>query len=116
MAAVTRDEVRELLIRWRDGGMTPDAVDDWATARFGVPEFEPEDEIVNTVLAHLDLLDVNLMTVDDIPTLLLVLDVPAERSAEAHELLRLHMESIDLPSRMARFRDDPYYAPFCQPE
>ena len=94
--------------------MTTGEVHAWAEARYAVQSFETEDEIVNEVLAALDLLDINLTTTDDIPTFLRVLEFSVANKEQAFEMLAEYAESIDLESRKARCSMDPFYARFAR--
>ena len=47
--------------------MSHQQVYDWATERFGLEQNDSGDPVVNEILVHLDIMDVNLITPDDIP-------------------------------------------------
>jgi hypothetical protein len=52
-----------------------------------------------------------LVTPDDVPIFLAMLDADSE--TEATELLRRHGDALDLDERITKWRADPFYAPFC---
>ena len=110
---VTRDELRVALLAWQAGELTAAQLRDWAENLYAVDDVDVEDEIANEVLANLDILDINLTTVDDVPVFLKMLSLPVDRVDEAAELLQEHGESIDIAERMRRYRDDPFYGRFC---
>ena len=111
---VTREQLRQTLVAWQVGELTPAEVHDWAQTRYSVVDVEPEnDDIAREILGHLDILDINLTTADDVPVFLKMLDLPLDRSGEAMELLRQHAESTDISARIVRYRDDPFYGRFC---
>lgn len=114
MRRVTRDDLRAILRAWADGAMSPAEVHEWAENRYAVPDVEVEDELVNEVLGALDILDINLTTVEDVPVFLSMLALPLDRYEEALELLRRHGDSVDIAARIQRYRDDPFYGRFCK--
>ena len=113
---VTRAELRSMLQAWQEGRVTPGEVHSWAEDRYAAHAFEPEDEIANEILACLDMLDINLTTVEDVPVLLEALDVSAGNLTAAQTLLSLHAETIDVKKRRRSLAGDPLYAPFCSEE
>ncbi len=76
-------------------------------------DWDFEDEVSKEVLAHLDVLDMNLTTTEDIPAFLAMLD--SEGEAEALRILDEHSKTFNLEERIARWKDDPFYEPFCRP-
>lgn len=116
MATVTRAEMRQVLERWRSGQLHAGEVNAWAGARFPAdvpPGWEYEDEVVGEVLAHLDLMDMNLTTSDDVPAFLEALSVRHDDLAGARALIAAHRSGIDFRARQARYAADPFYGPFC---
>jgi hypothetical protein len=63
---------------------------------------------VNEVLANLDMLNINLVTPEDIPTLLAAL-----RADNFEALLSDHFATVDLASRRSQLAAIPLYARFC---
>jgi hypothetical protein len=51
-------------------------VHEWAEARFATDARECEDDVANEVLGALDVLDMNLLTREDVPVLQAMLDLP----------------------------------------
>ena len=111
MALVSRDDLRNVLAQWQHGDLSHSQVYDWSTEHFGLEQMDGGDSVVNEILAHLDIMDVNLTTPDDVPVFLAMLDADSE--AEATELLRRHGDTLDLDERIAKWRADPFYTPFC---
>ena len=69
------------------------------------------DEITKELLSRLDILHVNLLTVEDIPVLLEVLDLPVEKSDDALRILESYDKSVDWKARKERYQSHPIYGP-----
>jgi hypothetical protein len=110
---VTRGDLRGLLEDWQSGKRTAAEVHDWAEARYAVNAWDPEDEVTNEVLAALDMLDMNLLTTDDVPILQAMLQLPPDQAERAAELLDAHFQEINLDDRKNSLAGDPTYARFC---
>ncbi|SRR6266508_6375840 len=113
MPGVTREDLRVLLTRWQGGEISHQQVYDWANERYGLDEWDAEDEVTKEVLAHLDILDMNLITTEDVPTFLAMLE--SEDEGTALRILEAHSKSFNLEERIAKWKDDPFYGPFCRP-
>jgi hypothetical protein len=109
---ISRQEVRALLERWQRGEITAFQVHTWAEDRHVVSAFEPEDDVVNQVMGHLDMLDISLITAEDVPALLRALDDLGDTDRVIQDLER-YFEGIDFVRRSAECSGDPLYAPFC---
>ena len=114
MPAVSRNDLLEVLESWRLHRTIAKDVQAWAEARYGLDDWEPEDAVVNEILARLDALDMNLITPDDVPAFLEALSVPANRSQEAIDGIDRHFETVNIESRQMELHGDPLYAPFCE--
>jgi len=112
-AIITRDELRTLLEDWRSGRRTSGEVHDWAEARHAVDAWECEDDVTNEVLAALDVLDMNLLTRDDVPVLQAMLRLLPGEAARAAELLDTHFHEVNLDDRKKTLASEATYAPFC---
>ena len=110
VALVRREELRSVLARWQHGELSHSQVYDWSNEHFGLEQMDGGDSVVNEILAHLDIMDVNLTTPDDVPIFLAMLDADSE--ADATELLRRHGDALDLDVRITKWRTDPFYAPW----
>jgi hypothetical protein len=111
---VTRDELADLLERWERGELTAQQVWDWSSARYWPGETEIDDwendlSATNEILAQLDSMDINLVVVDDVPIHRRFLTAPKERTAQAHEIWRSELNSIDYQHRMKTLRDNPIF-------
>jgi len=111
VALVTRDEMHTVLSGWADRELSHQAVYDWATERFDLEQMDRGDPVINEILAHLDIMDVNVTTPDDVPVFLAMLDAASPELAT--ELLRRAGDGIDLDERFAKWGSDPFYAPYC---
>jgi len=111
---ITRQEIRELLQRWQTGDIGHKFVYDWANERYSSSRWDTEDEIVDQVLTELYALDMNLITAEDIPHLLNLLNIPQGQIGTAMALNRDYSRSIDLKSRRLMLANDSLYGPHCK--
>jgi hypothetical protein len=109
MAVVTADMVESKLRKWQAGEATAAEIHDWAETTYAVSGSEPESDAVNEVLAQLDMLNMNLVTPDDIPALL-----EALRSEDFDTVLEEHFAATDFNLRKSQLSKVPLYAPFCR--
>jgi hypothetical protein len=111
---ITRDDLGTVLKDWESGERTASQVHAWAEERYAVHAWECEDDVTNEVLAALDMLDVNLLTRDDVPVLRAMLELPAGSAAHAAEVFDTHFEQVDLDERKRNLARERLYAPFCE--
>lgn len=111
---LSRQDLRDLLLRWQSGDVTHRFVLDWAAERYAGKGWDTEDEIVDHVLLELYSLDMNLTTAEDVPHLLEVLAVPRGQIGTAKALQRDHARTISLQARRAALAKDPLYGPHCK--
>jgi hypothetical protein len=111
---VTRAEVRQVLLDWEAGRVSASEVHGWAEGHYAVAHTEPEDEVVNEVLARLDMLDVNLVVAADVTALKRLLDAQPAGLTEALNEYGACVESIDLSRRRRELAGDPLYGRFCR--
>jgi len=105
---LTREKLRSVLVDWQTGVLQPLEVLEWAEE----VELElPSDEITRAILSRLDILHLNLVTVEDVPAFLQALDLPVEKSGEALLILKRYEESVDWEARKERYRNHPPYGP-----
>lgn len=76
---LSKADVSSVLSQWKAGLLTNAQVHDWATDRFAVAAWDPEDGAVNEVLGRLDTMDMNLVTVQDVAILLAALGRPPRK-------------------------------------
>jgi hypothetical protein len=118
---ITRADLAMILMVWLDGYLSADQVHEWAeeraaSSRFDVDDWEgPEsNSVANEVLMALDMLDMDLMTPDDIPFYLEFLDTPAGHFDTGYHRWRDALHHIDHSARREALRADPLYSPFCR--
>lgn len=99
-------EVEAMLDRWAAGQITAPEVKAWVDRVAGA------DPIVRELLAELDLLEVYLLTPEDVPALLAFLG-SADVTAGLDEWTR-YRDAIDLDERSRRLKRDKFYKPFCR--
>lgn len=105
-------DVTSILSQWKAGLLTNAQVHEWATDRYAVVAWEPEDGAVNEVLACLDVMDMNLVTVEDVAALLAALG--QETAEAAAEAMGAYQDTVDLAARKRRLADEPFYSRFCK--
>jgi len=117
---VTRAEVKEVLIKWQQGDIDAKYVNDWAGNLYPSTEVDYDDweaddsnSITNEVLAALDMLDMNLLTVEDIPAYVEFLNTPQGDFNKANAKLQRYLRSIDISERKKQLAQIKIYAPFC---
>ena len=111
---VTRADLRLLLSRWQTGELPAASIHEWAEERFATDRWEPEDDVVNEVLGTLDMLDINLVTIDDIPVLLKALEMGPGSLEGAAQLLEDHWKGISMPQRANSLVTNPLYSSFAK--
>ena len=105
----SRAEIAGQLRRWTEGALAASELRAWAEARRWGPGVEEHDDaVVVEALGDLDLLAVHLLTPDDVPALLSLLD-GGDLAA-----WRAHLAAIDVGARARKLRRDPLYQPFCR--
>jgi hypothetical protein len=111
---VTRAELITLLEEWQAGRLSATEVQEWAEQRYVPGDFEVDDNedsgsAAAEVLAQLDMLDINLITVDDIPHYLELLHSPHGTLPEALERFDAKQAVIDFKARQdALATTEPY--------
>jgi hypothetical protein len=111
MPDIMKEELRNVLHKWQAGDLEPQEVLEWAEDHYDLEAIK--DEIVIEVLTCLDSLHHNLVTVEDVPVFLKMLDIPPERKEDALKILNGHDESVDWEARKAKYKDHPFYGIFC---
>jgi len=118
---ITRKDLKEKLLQWQAGQMTAHDLNDWVGSNYPNEEVEYEDwdeteefSVTNEVLAALDMMDMNLMTLEDVPAYLDFLETPPASFEEGYKELQQYLEQIDLKKRAAALVADPFYERFCQ--
>jgi hypothetical protein len=111
---ITRQEIRDLLLRWQAGEVTHGFVLAWAQDRYAGKQWDTEDEIVDQVLLELYALDMNLTMAEDVPHLLQLLIIPRGQIGTVMALHREYARSIPLQARRLALAQDPLYGPYCK--
>lgn len=113
MSSELRTDLRNILLQWQSGALEPKEVLEWAEDRYESEDLQSGDEAALSILTLLDSLHVNLITVEDVPVFLRMLELPPEKEDEALQLLERHSESFDLDARKKKYRNHPLYGLFC---
>ena len=111
---VGRAEVDEALVHWEERRWNASQLKAWVeTVRAPGDDGDGDgDAIVKEVLAEVDLLEVSLLTRDDVPALRVFLH--AASLADATRDWALYKSRIDLDARSKALRRDRFYRPFCR--
>lgn len=104
MSEPLRKELARVLARWEAGGMTCQAVQNWARATSA----RGADAFCELAMQHLRNLGEHLITCDDIPTYLECLELPPVEGV-AH--LKDAGVSFDVKARATDLKNDPFYGP-----
>ena len=111
---IEREDLRKILHKWQAAQLTSKQVHEWANNRFATDAWDAEDEITNEILSRLDMLDMNLLVPEDVPTLLQALSFENGLLADALQFLESYEANIDIRERKQRYANNPLYAPFCK--
>jgi hypothetical protein len=108
MKLITASDIQHVLNQWAQGELSESEVHAWAEDRFCTSAYECESEEANEVLGRLDMMDMNLVTSEDIPVLMKALFSP-----DFESILATHDEQIDFAERRVALRHVPLYSRFC---
>ena len=106
MSAELEAALADLLRRWQAGAIDPAGVKRWAESQAGARASDP----IREAIAALDLLEVHLLTVEDVPALLAL----CAGGDQAVASWRSYRDAIDLDARSKKLRKNPFYRPFCR--
>ena len=117
---VSREDVIAMLIKWQQRDVDAKHIHTWAENIYMVDGYSYDDwedgesnSVTNEALAALDMLNMNLMTEEDIPAYIEFLKSPAGCFKEAYIQLQKHLDSIDYNGRKKELAEIEVYAPFC---
>lgn len=121
-APITRDILQQKLIAWTSGVISAQELHNWVTdIQLEMPEFEDWEEegdgrfsVSKEVLAELEMLDVNFVTLDDIPIFLDLLNTPTGGFGEAYIRFIARLQEINVPARMRALKTTEPYARHCK--
>ncbi len=116
---IGREDLIKILQYWRDGVLTAEQVHEWAEKRAGNVEVSDWEGVepnsaTNEVLWALDMLNINLMLPEDIPTYLEFLHTPPGHFSEGYHKWQDTLTQVDYRARKEFLRMIPLYAPFCK--
>ena len=113
MSSKLRTDLRNILLQWQSSTLEPKEVLEWSEERYESEDLQSGDEAALSILTLLDSLHVNLITIDDVPVFLQMLELPPDKEEEALHLLEQHSERIVLEARKMKYRNHPLYGLFC---
>jgi len=111
---ITRDDVKEVLHKWANGSIATHEVHAWASERHASKVFtltdkeEEEKSITNEVLALLDCLVLNLVSSDDVPALIKLLETPQGQYKDGIFAWEDYLHSLDLEKRKEEIKKDSF--------
>jgi hypothetical protein len=109
---VTARDINNILVSWHAGEITHRELHDWAQARFAAEDWEPDCDVTNEVLGHLDRMDMNLVIPLDIR--LLQQALVASTVEESSRLIGTCYTLFPIEARKQVCGEDEFYAPFCK--
>jgi hypothetical protein len=115
MTQIDRGKLRALLERWQRGEIDERIVHDEAEAMLEQadwPVYQEADprSIVVEVLSHLEILDHQLITREDIPTMIAFLDVATGQEPLGWDAWRRYWNAIDFDVRRQALRNNAFYS------
>lgn len=118
---VKREDLRNLLLQWSFGKISPSEVHEWAGTRYrggdkyNYTDWEnDENSVTGEILAALDRLDMDLTVAEDVPIFLKFLDTRIGCFDEGYREFNLSMEKIDRNRRRKTLKKHPLYSIFCK--
>ena len=115
--AASREALIDLLRRWRLGVINERQVHElaeslWESYPDGPPTYPRGDprSIAIEVLSQLEVLNVQLITPEDIPAFLEFLDTEAGQEQAAWEKWARYWAGVDFKRRLRELADNPYYS------
>lgn len=111
---VDRSTLRQLLLRWAVGELTEHDVHETAEQLWEAdewPDYGDTDDrsIAIEVLAHLDILNHQLITTQDVPAIVAYLDTVPGQAADGWIQWRQYWANIDWDQRRRQLSGNPYY-------
>ena len=118
---ITRNDVENILIQWQKCQIKAQDLHDWAENLYLKDGIDYEDweqdesySVTNEVLGALDMMDMNLMTPEDVPAYLEFLKTPLGCYNEGYSKLEQYLQQIDVEERRRLLSENPFYSIFCK--
>jgi len=112
---IERGTLLALLDQWRNGVIDERDVHEQVEAMVEqcveLPEYDKNDpgSIAVEIIIHLDALNHQLITADDIPAMEAFLQTPRGEELQGWANWKNYWESLDIEKRRKELRDNPYY-------
>lgn len=110
-ARIDRRAIVDALRGWQRGALDAAGLKGWLHGQGGTGAGAHLDAAAREALAAIDLLEVHLLTVEDVPALLALLD---GEDAIAVARFERYRDGIDLDARSRALRKNAFYRPFCR--
>lgn len=112
--AELRDALQELLLRWEQGLVRPEEVHEEAeslVAECGLPAKSRSDpaSLVVEVLAHLEIMNQQLVVAEDVPFILDFLSTASGKERDAWQAWEAYWNGIDYEQRKQALASNPFY-------
>jgi hypothetical protein len=121
MKIIKRKDIEQILLNWSGNILSTNEVLDWADNRYPFENVDYEDwegdppkSVSNEILAHLDSLEMNLVTKDDIPAMIRFLETPIGDFERGFKKWCDYNSSIDIRKRIKELQGIPFYEKFCK--
>lgn len=118
MIILKRVDLIRTLQDWQSNTIDAVKIFDWANEaylnnQYAYEDWEGDNSVSNEIMAHLDNLNISLVTKDDIPAMLEFLDTPPGQFDVGYKKWIQYVDSIDIRRRQKELGDLPFYKPFC---
>ncbi|MFC4348641.1 hypothetical protein ACFO5Q_12375 [Kordiimonas lipolytica] len=118
---ISRANIKEVLERWAEGTLSAEEVHAWAGQHyqnraydFEDREDQEENSVSNEVLAQLDMLDMNLLVPEDIPSYIEFLSTPLGGFDDGYSKLKAYLGTVNIDVRREQLKGTSPYQPFCR--
>jgi len=118
---MSRSDIADVLRQWQAGLLTAEQVHAWAeelyfpgSLDFDDYEGDEENSVANEVMSCLDMLNMKLIVVEDVPIYLEFLETPKGQFVDGYRKFENALSLIDYQERCRRLAQNPLYALFCK--
>ena len=115
---VTRQDIKDILLKWKNNVITAENVQNWAM-NVCDSDFEYEDwdehgnSVSNEILNMLDGLAMNLILQEDIDCYLRFLNTPIDKFKKGYSSWDKYLESINYDTRKSMLKNNMLYKQYC---
>lgn len=113
---ITRKELIEILNKWENGDLTEKEIFEWASNirsadGYDVDDWEGDEEnsVANEIIAYLDMMDLNLVTKDDVGAMKEFLSTPIGSFINGYNKWESYNKNININQRKNQLIDNELY-------